>query len=155
MRIVVPEFAPILLRSDDVPAEVQIEAFLRRTDVPDRLKARALIQMLPGLPEEGLTRAAEEVANRLPDADYATMLLPTVLDPKTPGLAMSVLFADLMERPDAITLPSLVTIARNPEHPYAPSARDNLALLLEKDFGGDWSAWEKEIRLRLAQRKGR
>lgn len=153
--IAVPEFAPIPLGSGDVPAEMQIEAIVRRADVPDRLKARLLIQMLPGLPEEALAKAADEAASRLPDADYVAVMLPTVLDPRTHGLAMSVLFADLMERPDAITLPALVTIARNSEHPYAPSARDNLALLLGQDFGGDWSAWEKEIRARLTQPGGR
>ena len=153
--IAAPETVPILLRSGDLPAEMQIEAIVARTDAPDWVKARVLIQMLPGLPEEALAKAADEAASRLPDADYTTVLLPTVLDPETHGLAMSVLFADLMERPDVITLPTLLAIARRPEHPYAPSAKDNLVLLLGKDFGGDWFAWEKKIRARLTPPKGR
>lgn len=150
VNVAVPDLAPIPLFAGNVPAEMQIEAIARRTDVPDGLKARALLQMLPGLPEEALAKAADEAASRLPDSDYAAVLLPVVVAPGTHGTAMRVLFADLMERPDAITLPALLTIARNPAHPYATAAHDNLELLLGADFGRDWRRWDVEVRQRLA-----
>ncbi len=145
-----PVVSPLFLARGDLPWEAQIEAIAARQDVPDRLKARFLISMLPGLPEEALAKAAEEATARLPDADYPSVLQPVVIDPHTHGMAMSVLFADLMQRPDSITLPVLLSIARDPTHPYAHSARDNLQLLLGHTFGSDWLRWEQAIRSRLA-----
>jgi hypothetical protein len=144
------DIAAIHVTSIDAPADVQIETITRRADLPDPLKARVLIQMLPALPEEALARAAEEAASRLPDADYAAVLLPIVREPRTHGAAMGVLFADLMERPDAIALPTLLAIARQPAHPFSATARENLALLLGTSYAEDWPRWETEIRKRLA-----
>ena len=58
---------------------------------------------------------------------------------------MSVLFADLMERPDSIALPALLAIARQPAHPYAATALDNLRLLLGANYGSDWRKWNEAI----------
>ena len=150
----VPGLPPLKLGSlDDAPWEKTIDALMRRADLSETMKARALIQMLPGLPPEVLGHAAEEAATRLPDADYAALLRPTLVNPQTHGMAMSVLFADLMQRPEAITLPILAAIAREPRHPYAQNARDNLQLLLRQDFGGDWVKWDEAIRARLASPK--
>lgn len=108
-------------------------------------RARAVLALLPALPEEALPAAAERAVDVLPNADYAAVALPVVTNPLTHHRAMSVLFADLMERPDAIALPALLAIARNPAHAFAPSAQENLQLLLGADFGNDWGRWETEI----------
>jgi len=115
--------------------------------------AHAIFALLPALPEEALAAAAERAVERLPDADYADAVLPALTNPQTHGRVMSALFADLMERPDAIALPALLQIARNSEHAFAPSARDNLQLLLGADFGTDWARWEAEIQSVLAHTK--
>ncbi len=142
--------APIPLTGrNGAPWEKTIEAVSGRTDLSDTAKARALIAMLPRLPPEGLARAAEEAVTRLPDADYATALRPTLIAPQTHGMAMSVLFADLMQRPDSIALPILVTIAQDPKHPYSQNARENLQFLLRQDFGNDWARWNEAIRNRI------
>ena len=142
-------FPPLPLDAGPLAWERQIEAIANRSDVPDLLKARLLIQMLPGLPEEALAQAAESATDLLADKDYAATALPTVLDPRTHGRAMSVLFADLMERPDAIALPALLAIARNPKHAFAPAARDNLQLLLGQDLGSEWAKWDAAIQRHL------
>ena len=116
-------------------------------------RARAIFAMLPALPEEALAAAAERAVEQLPDADYAGAVLPVVTNARTHGRVMSVLFSDLMERPDAIALPTLLQIARNSEHAFAPSARDNLRLLLDADFGTDWVRWEAEIQGALVRAK--
>ena len=121
---------PVFLGSGDAPWESTIEEIANRADVPDRIKARLLIQMLPGLPDEAVAKAAEEAAIRLSNADYKAVLLPTLLDPHTHGMAMSVLFADLMKRPETISIPILQSIAQDPSHPYSPFASDNLRLML-------------------------
>lgn len=113
-------------------------------------KARAIFALLPSLPESALATATAQAVEKLPDADYAATALPVIINPETHGQVLSVLFADLLERPDAITLPALLTIAKNPEHPFSPSALDDLRLLLNADHGSDWPRWDAAIRQKLA-----
>lgn len=150
----VPGLAPILLAGrNSAPWEKTIDAVIERTDLSDAVKARSLIQMLPGLPAEVLARAAEEAATRLSDADYTNVLRPTLANPQTHGMAMSVLFADLMQRPGSIALPILASIAQDPKHPYSQNARENLQFLLRQDFGSDWAKWNEAIRNRIGSSK--
>ena len=138
---------------DRMPYEMQIEAIANRTDITDVMKSRFLLSMLPGLPEEAVAKAAEEATTRLTNKDYNDIALRTVTNPKTHEGAMAVLFADLMERPESIALPALLAIARNPEHPYAKHAAENLDLLLGRNHGNDWVAWDAAIQGKLAAPK--
>lgn len=113
-------------------------------------KARAIFALLPTLPESALAPATEQAIEKLPDADYPTIVLPVITNPETHGQILSVLFADLLERPDPITLPALLTIAKTPNHPFAPSALDDLRLLLNADHETDWPRWEAAIQKKLA-----
>ena len=133
--------------------EATIERVTAVADSSDTAKARQLLAMIATLPENGLTAATEEAVKRLPDADYNAVALPVVANPQTHGLVESVLFADLMERPDAITLPALLRIARTPNHPYARFAHDNLDLLIGEDLGTDWPKWEAAVQKTLAAEK--
>ena len=101
--------------------------------------------MLPALPEEAMETAAREAITRLPDKEYAAARA-RLINPQTHGRVLSVLLEDLMERPDEITLPTLLSVARTPAHPLSGTARANLELLLGKNFGADWPKWEAEIR---------
>ena len=148
-----PESRPaprLELARGKLPWEEKIEGVTGAGDLNDAVKARRLLAMLPALPEQALTAAAEEAVKRLPDADYNAVALPLVANPQTHGRVESVLFADLMERPDAITLPVLLRIAQIPNHPYARFAHDNLDLLLGEDYGADWPKWEAAVRKSLA-----
>lgn len=133
--------------------EEKIEAVLSASDLTETAKARQLFTMLPVLPEHALTTAAEEAIRRVPETDYGSVALPVVANPQTHGLVLSVLFADLMERPDATALPALLRLAQTPQHPYAPYALDNLNLLLDRDFGTDWPKWDAAIRQTLVPTK--
>lgn len=127
-----------------LPWEAQIaEATKRGRDAKG--KAREILSLIPRLPEEALATATEQAIERLPDADYSATVLPALSNSQTHGQVLSVLFADLMERPDAITLPALLNIAQNPAHPFAAPALDNLRLLLRGDFGTDWKKWSEAV----------
>ncbi len=144
-----PQTAPALPLDMAPPTwELQLTEKLSRLKPTE--KARAIFALLPSLPESALATAAEQAVEKLPDADYPATALPVVTNPETHGQVLSVLFADLLERPDAITLPALLTIAKNPDHPFAPSALDDLRLLLSADHGSDWPRWEAAIRQKLA-----
>jgi hypothetical protein len=148
----VPLAPPLALEQGTLPWEQKIESVLRDGSLNNTAKARRLLALLPELPADGLATAAEECINRLPDADYDTVALPVIVNPQTHGAVANVLFADLMERPDAITLPALFRIAQIPDHPYAKFSRENLRLLLDEDFGSDWPKWDAAVRTALTRK---
>lgn len=149
-----PQFAPkIQLSRGKLDWEAAIESVTNAPGLDDAAKSRQLLAMIATFPENGLTSASEEAVKRLPDADYNAVALPMVTNPQTHGLVESVLFADLMERPDAITLPALLRIAKTSDHPYAKFAHDNLDLLVGEDFGADWLKWEAAVQKTLAAEK--
>ena len=146
-----PPLAPKLpLERGKLAWEQTIESVTGAGNLSQTAKAQRLLSLIPSLPENGLAAAAEEAMNRLPDADYNAVALPVVANPQTHGSVESILFGDLMERPDAITLPALLRIAQIPNHPYAKFARENLDLLLGEDFGADWVKWDAAVRKTLA-----
>ena len=149
-----PNLAPkIELSRGKLAWEAAIETAANANGVSDTAKSRQLLAMIATLPEEAFTAASEEAVKRLPDTDYNAVALPLVANPQTHGLVESVLFADLMERPDAIALPALLRIARTPDHPYAKFAHDNLDLLVGEDFGADWPKWDAAVQKTLTAEK--
>ena len=144
-----PQTAPPL-PLDMVPSTWELQLAEKLFRLKPTEKARAIFALLPSLPESALATATGQAVEKLPDADYPTTALPVITNPETHGQVLSVLFADLLERPDAITLPALLTIAKNPDHPFAPSALDDLRLLLSADHGSDWPRWDAAIRQKLA-----
>ena len=144
-----PQTAPAL-PLDLMPSNWELQLVGKLSRLKPVEKARAIFALLPSLPESALATAAEQAVEKLPDADYPATALPVITNPETHGQVLSVLFADLLERPDAITLPALLTIAKNPDHPFAPSALDDLRLLLNADHDTDWPRWEAAIREKLA-----
>ena len=143
-----PQTAPPL-PLDMVPSTSELQLAEKLSRLKPTEKARAIFALLSTLPREALATAAGQAVEKLPDADYPTTALPVVTNPETHGQVLSVLFADLLERPDAIALPALLTIAKNADHPFAPSALDDLRLLLSADHGTDWPRWEAAIRQKL------
>ena len=143
---------PLPLQRGELPWEARIRAVLERADLAEPAKSRLLLEMVPLLPVEGRETATEEAVKRLPDNEYR-IAQPAIKNPATYGLALSVLFADLMERPAQIKLPTLLEIARTPQHPFAASARDNLQLILGADFGTDWYRWDAAVRTAMSAEK--
>jgi hypothetical protein len=150
----VPLAPPLALEQGTLAWEEKIESVLRDVSLNNTAKARRLVALLSELPADGLATVAEECVERLPDVDYNAVALPVIANPQTHGAVANVFFADLMERPDAITLPALLRIAQIQNHPYAKFARENLRLLLDQDFGSDWPKWDAAIRTALT-RKGK
>jgi hypothetical protein len=149
----VPLAPPLPLEQGTLHWEERIEGVLRDVTLNNTAKAQRLVAVFPELPAEGLATAAEECVARLPDADYDAVALPVIANPQIHGAVANVFFADLMERPDGITLPALLRIAQIPNHPYAKFSRENLRLLLDEDFGSDWQKWDAAVRTALI-RKG-
>jgi hypothetical protein len=72
-----------------------------------------------------------------------------LLDPRIDRSALGVLLLGLLQRADKIRLPTLLQIARNPEHAKCAEALQYLHFLLDSDDPPDSAAWEARIEARL------
>ena len=147
-----PVIPSVPLETGKLPWEKTIDATLDDKKASDAEKGRRLLETIPTMPVEGRETAAEKAIALIPDAAYRHASA-AITNPAMFGTSVGVLYADLMNRPDEVRLPTLLAIARNPEHPYAPSARDNLNLILGKNLGNDWTGWDAAIRQHLAAKK--
>lgn len=145
-----PNGAPLLqlqFGKGPLPWEMQIKAVTAQAR-DGTAAAKAILGLLAYLPEEALETAVEQAMNRLPDKTWRDVALPFLLNPQAHGRVLSALFADLMERPDEVSLPSLRQVAGVPSHPLEPFALDNLRLLLGEDFKLDAQNWEALLQAR-------
>ncbi|MHA3775030.1 hypothetical protein ACXR0O_26210 [Verrucomicrobiota bacterium sgz303538] len=141
----IPATSPLLeLQPGKLAWEIQIDALLA-SQISDKSKAEELLKLLSRMPAEAHDRLVQEAVDRLADSDYGSVALPMLLNPGTDGAAEMVLYADLLQRPDEITLPALLALARTTSHPFSQSARETLALLVGNDFGTDWRRWESAV----------
>ena len=111
----------------------------------DTDKARQMLAMFPRLSEDAQVEVAQHVSNLLPDQEYAPFG-KLLLDSKLPEAVLDVLIVDVLNRPNALKLPLLLEIARDPQHPKAGEAKDLLELYLEQDYGSDWNKWQAKLK---------
>lgn len=140
---------PLVLEKGEQGWEAQIRAILETPNISESEKGKRLLALMPMLPVQGRETATEEAIRRLRDEDYGSVR-NVVTSPATYPLALAVLWQDLMQRPQDISLPTLLTVARNPAHPYAEAAVDNLDYLIGKNYGNDWARWDAAVREKLA-----
>jgi len=118
------------------------EILVADTEVAD--KAKKLLELFPTFPATGQVEAAQHLSNLLDDDDYPAMgryltnlnMSPVVLD---------VLMNDALNRPNSMKLPLFLEMARNPNHPKANEAMDDLEFYLEGDYGTNWMMWEEKL----------
>ena len=113
-------------------------------------KVEEFLKLYPSLPPEGKLEVVEHLNNLVEDESFAP-LGKIAADPTTPAAVSKTIMDDLMNRPNSIHLPLALAIARNPQHPNAAAAKDDLELLLDEDHGEDWDAWEKEMNAYLKE----
>ena len=132
--------------------EQQIETLERASQFGDAQKGRQILALLPSLPEEALEAATESAVRLLRDAEYPAAR-DLLLNPRSHGRVLSVLFADLLARRDEVVLPALMAIAKTPGHPLEKAARDNLEFLLGQNFGGNWEEWERAAERSILEKR--
>jgi len=104
-----------------------------RSSADETQTAQILINMLPTLPADGQSDAAQHIANLLTDDQYARAL-PLVKNPNLPEEVLDVFVTDLMNREDKVKLPTLWEIARTPNHPHHEEALTDIEILIDEDF---------------------
>lgn len=151
-----PEATPAPEKKADAPAapmaeapqlaewEMKIDQVLR-TNAGETETAQMLINMLPTLPPEGQTEAAQHVANLIQDKDY-NRVMPLLRNTNLAEEVHDVFVTDLMNREDSVKLPALLEIAKLPNHPHHEEAQTDLQIFLDEDFGNNWPKWETAMK---------
>ena len=106
--------------------------------------AKKLLELFPKFPEAGQIEAAQHISNLLDDDDYALMG-QYLTNANMPASVLTVLMNDAYNRPDSLKLPLFLEVARNPNHPNASEAKDDLEFYLDEDYGTDWKLWEQKL----------
>ncbi len=129
--------------------EVKIDNILRanpdNSEAANSATAQTLINLLPTLPPDGQTEAAQHISNLLADKDYSRVL-PIVKNASTPEDVLDVFVTDLMNRDDTVKLPTLLEIAKISNHPHHEEAATDLQIFLDEDYGTDWVKWDAKLK---------
>lgn len=132
--------------------ELKIDSVLRanpdNSDAANSATAQMLINLLPTLPAEGQTEAAQHISNLLTDQEY-NKVLSIVKNPTMPEDVLDVFVTDLMNREDVVKLPTLLEIAKIPNHPHHEEAATDLQIFLDEDYGTDWAKWDAAMKAYL------
>jgi hypothetical protein len=103
-------------------------------------KVHQLLAMFPLLSEDGQVEVAQHLSNLVPDEEYASFG-GYLTNPAIPESVLDILLSDALNRPNALKLPLLLEVARDPQNPKSGEAKDLLELYLEEDYGNDWDQW--------------
>jgi hypothetical protein len=127
--------------------ELKIDQLLR-SNIAETETAQVLINMLPTLPVEGQSEAAQHISNLILDKDY-NRVLPLVKNTNLPEEVLDVFITDLMNRDDSVKLPALLEIAKLANHPHHEEALTDLQIFLDGDYGNDWGKWSSSMQAYL------
>lgn len=107
-------------------------------------KAQTLLTLLPQLPIAAQTVAAQHIVNLLPDSAHAAFATQ-LTNASASAEVRAVIYADLLQRRNAIKLPWLLAMARSPGVSQAGEAARLLQATLREDHGANWNVWSERI----------
>ena len=110
------------------------------SDDPDTNKVAKLYALFPTLPPDGQEEVAQHLSNLVDDEDYAP-LGEMLKNDKLPEGVLDELLADVLNRPNNLKLPLLLSVASDENHAKHDEAKDLLELYLGEDYGTDWNSW--------------
>jgi hypothetical protein len=117
------------------------------SDADDTNKVTQLFALFPKLPEEGQSEVAQHLSNLVPDDNYKP-LGDLLQNAKLPESVLDVLMGDVLNRPNSVKLPELLSVAQNPDHPKVDEAKDLIVLYLDEEDPAKWpdalQKWLKE-----------
>jgi hypothetical protein len=107
-------------------------------------QAKSLLAQFPNLPPAGQYEVAHHICNLLPDDAYGPWA-GYLTNAATAPEVLTVIYADLMQRPNSLKLPLLLQLARTPSHPRSGDAAQLLRNTLGADYGSDWATWRVRL----------
>jgi hypothetical protein len=87
---------------------------------------------------------AQHLSNLVANPDYAP-LGQMLTNSSMPEAVLDVLMSDVLNRPNSVKLPLLLSVARNDGHAKASEAKDLLELYLEQDYANNWTQWQARM----------
>ena len=137
-------YADDITEEPEQPWQKAITDLLEADDENDVVAAK-LATLLPSLPIEGQTEAAQHMVNLLDDEKYSLasgLLLNASLHPEVLG----VIYSDVSDRPNNLKLPILSKLALQFGHPLQSQSRELLLSVLDLDPTAHPFAWDAAIR---------
>jgi hypothetical protein len=109
------------------------------SDDPDTNKVKQLFALFPTLPPDGQEEVAQHLSNLVEDTNYA-QLGNLLTNDSLPQGVLDELMSDVLNRPNTLKLPMLLTVGQDQNSPEHDEARDLLELYLGQDPSADnWS----------------
>ena len=112
--------------------------------------AQDLASLIPTMPLEGQVEAVQHMVNLLEDDKYSlasNMLLNPAIHPDL----RAVIWSDVLDRPNNVKMPVLLSLMNVPGHPARGEAHLKLQEALGRDFGGDAGLWSAPVQAFLAR----
>jgi uncharacterized protein YdbL (DUF1318 family) len=136
----------------EVPMQPWEEAINRilESDKENQQVATQLLGLLPTLPPDGQVEAVQHMVNLTDDESYqnaAAMLL----NPATAENVAEVIYSDVLNRPNTVKLPVMVSILRTPGHRLRDETLSTLQIFLGEDLGDNPEAWNAAVQNYLAK----
>ena len=131
------------------PWEQAINKILE-SDQENQQVAAQLMALLPTLPPDGQVEAVQHMVNLTDDESYqnaAAMLL----NPATAADVAEVIYSDVLNRPNTVKLPVMVSILRTPGHRLRDETLSTLQIFLGEDLGDNPEAWNIAVQNYLAK----
>ena len=110
----------------------------------------SLLELIPDLPAAGRLEAAQHVANLIPDENYEPVSR-LLVNPETSEDVQELLLMDLLNRSNAVKLPTLLEVARTPDHAKAQQAKNLLQPYLVEDYGNNWAKAQQKVAIWLKE----
>ena len=131
------------------PWETAINQILE-SDEENQQVATRLLALAPTLPPDGQVEAVQHMVNLTDDDNYqnaAAMLL----NPATSEDVAEVIYSDVLNRPNKVKLPVMVSILRTPGHRLRDETLSTLQIFLGEDLGDNPEAWNIAVQTFLAR----
>lgn len=136
----------------ELPMQPWEEAINRvlESDEENQQVAAQLMALFPNLPPEGQVEAMQHMVN-LSDDDSYQNAAAKLLNPATSEDVSGVIYSDVLDRPNNVKLPVMVSILRTPGHRLRDETLNTLQIFLGEDLGDNPQAWNVAVQNFLAR----
>ena len=125
------------------PWEAAINQILE-SDEENQQVAMRLIALAPTLPPDGQVEAVQHMVNLTDDDNYQSAAA-MLLNPATSEDVAEVIYSDVLNRPNNVKLPVMVSILRTPGHRLREETLSTLQIFIGEDLGENPEAWNAAV----------
>ena len=124
--------------------------WLTESETP-QLAADAMLASWNKLSPSGKLAVSRHLVNLVADEKFEPVAGLMMDDTSSPEVR-EVIFADVLNRPDALKWPLMLRVLEQETNPLSSEARRMLGFLLGGDFKDDWAKWREQVQVQLLKR---